>query len=99
QVLVTALRELYGIDPPVIEVGSLGGARELALNGYGIAMLPVETLRSPEEGSGLEVIAGLPRALLAVHALWAGRDSAMSAVAVVCDVAARIGREQAVQMA
>ncbi|MFD6979632.1 substrate-binding domain-containing protein [Streptomyces sp. NPDC059956] len=99
QVLVTALRELYGIDPPVIEAGSVGGARELARSGYGIAMLPAESVRPAEQSSGLAVIAGLPRVRLSVRALWTGRDTAMSAVAAVCDVAARIGREQARQMA
>ncbi|MFD3327479.1 LysR family transcriptional regulator [Streptomyces sp. NPDC058701] len=98
QVLVGALRELYGIDPMVIEAGSVGGARELARSGYGIAMLPAESVRPAEEGSGLAVVPGLPRVHLGVRALWAGQDKAMSAVAAVCGVAARIGREQASQM-
>lgn len=99
QVLVTALREIYGIDPQVIEVGSVGGARELARTGYGIAMLPSESLLQPGEGGHLAVLPGLPRVRLRVRALWAGRELAMPAVSAVCDVATRIGREKVKQMA
>ncbi|MER5771698.1 LysR family transcriptional regulator [Streptomyces sp. NPDC001985] len=98
QVLVEALRTRYGADPLTIEAGSVGGARELARSGYGIAMLPAESVRS-EEGYGLAVIPGLPRMQLGVWALWAGRERAMPAVAAVCDVAMRIGREPAGQPA
>ncbi|MER6995712.1 substrate-binding domain-containing protein [Streptomyces sp. NPDC000410] len=94
QVLVTALRELYGIDAQVIEAGSMGGARELARAGYGIAMLPAESVRPADGGSGLAVLPGLPRVRLDVRALWVGRESAMSAVSAVCDVATRIGKER-----
>ncbi|MGI5404285.1 LysR family transcriptional regulator substrate-binding protein [Streptomyces sp. CA-135486] len=97
QVLVTALREAYGIEPAVIEAGSMGGARELARAGYGIAMLPSESVGA-EGGSGLAVLPGLPRVRLGVRALWAGRELAMSAVSAVCDVATRVGREKVSQM-
>ncbi|MFV0128559.1 LysR family transcriptional regulator [Streptomyces sp. HMX112] len=99
QLLVTALRTRYGIDPQVIEAGSTGGARELARAGYGIAMLPCESIRPPEESGGLTVLPDLPRVRLGVRALWVGRELAMSAVAAVCDVAIRVGREKVTQMA
>lgn len=98
-ILVTALREAYGIDPQVIEAGSMGGARQLARTGYGIAMLPSESLRQPEEGHHLAVLPGLPRAQLGVRALWAGPELARAAVSAVCDVATRVGREAVTQMA
>ncbi|QPL93255.1 LysR family transcriptional regulator [Streptomyces clavuligerus] len=98
QVLATSLREVHGIDAPMVEAGSVGGARELARSGYGIAMLPAEAVCRGEECHGLAVVPGLPRGRLGVRALWA--DRAMSAVAAVCGVAERIGREhQAVEFA
>ncbi|MCH0541217.1 LysR family transcriptional regulator [Streptomyces sp. MUM 203J] len=93
QVLVAALREVYGIDAPVIEAGSMGGARELARAGYGIAMLPYESVGTAENGGGLTPLPGLPRVRLTVRALWAGRELARPAVSAVCDVATRVGRE------
>ncbi|MCP9973855.1 substrate-binding domain-containing protein [Streptomyces somaliensis] len=98
QILVTTLRERYGIDPPVIEAGSMGGARELARTGYGIAMLPAESIGAAEGESGLGVLRWLPGIRLDVRALWAGRDLAMSAASAVYDVASRIGREKAGQL-
>ncbi|MER5769225.1 LysR family transcriptional regulator [Streptomyces sp. NPDC001985] len=94
RVLVSAVRELYGVDPPTVEAGSVGGARELARSGYGIAMLPAETMCRGDECYGLTVLAGLPRVRLGVRALWAGQDLALSAVGAVCKIAERIGREQ-----
>ncbi|MGW0772192.1 LysR family transcriptional regulator [Streptomyces sp. NPDC002835] len=99
QVLVTTLREVYGIEAAVIEAGSMGGARELARAGYGIAMLPAESIGPTEESNGLAVLPGLPRVRLDVRALWSGRDVAMSAVAAVWDVAIRLGRDTVAQPA
>ncbi|MCP9958941.1 MULTISPECIES: substrate-binding domain-containing protein [Streptomyces] len=98
RMLVTTLRQMYGIDPPVIEAGSMGGARELARAGYGIAMLPAESIGSAEGDGGLEVLRWLPGVRLGVRALWAGRDLAMSAASAVYDVASRIGREKVNQL-
>ncbi|MFI8194318.1 LysR family transcriptional regulator [Streptomyces sp. NPDC085946] len=95
QVLVAALRREHGVEPAVIEAGSLGGARELARAGYGIAMLPAESVGQSEESSGLVVVPGLPHLRLSVRALWAGAESTRSAVTAVCHVAARVGREKA----
>ncbi|OII67606.1 LysR family transcriptional regulator [Streptomyces sp. CC77] len=97
QVLVGALRDTYGIDPTVVEAGSMGGARELARAGYGVAMLPYEAV-GPAAG-GLAVLPGLPRLRLGVRALWGGRELARPPVAAVCDVATRVGREKVVQPA
>ncbi|MER5632075.1 LysR family transcriptional regulator [Streptomyces nitrosporeus] len=99
QVMVTALREIYGIEPQVIEAGSVGGARELARVGYGVAMLPAESVRAEGEGSGLAVIPGLPRVRLGVRALWAGRELSAAAVSAFCDVAVRVGRQRETQPA
>ncbi|WP_228474239.1 substrate-binding domain-containing protein [Streptomyces calidiresistens] len=89
---VDALRSLHGIDPVVVEAGSVGGALELARGGYGMAMLPVETLRHAGGGSGLPVIPDLPHVVLDVHALWTGGETARTVIAAVCEVAKRIGR-------
>ncbi|MGW5970820.1 LysR family transcriptional regulator substrate-binding protein [Streptomyces sp. NPDC055186] len=99
RVLVCALKEHYGVEPQVIEAGSVGGARELVRSGYGIAMLPVESFRESQGEDGLAVITGLPRVRLPVHALWAGPERALSAVSAVCDVATRVGRQPAGQAA
>ncbi|MER6911534.1 LysR family transcriptional regulator [Streptomyces sp. NPDC000594] len=92
QVLATTLREAHGVDAPLVEAGSVGGARELARSGYGVAMLPVESMCGGEECYGLAVVPGLPRVRLGVRALWS--DQAMAAVAAVCGVAERVGRER-----
>ncbi|WEH39230.1 LysR family transcriptional regulator [Streptomyces sp. NBC_01218] len=98
QVLVTALREVHGIDPPVIEAGSMGGARELARMGYGIAMLPAESVKPDGEGSGLAGLPGLPRVRLGVRAFWLGREMSAAAVSAVRDVAVRSGQEKVRQL-
>ncbi|MET9440279.1 substrate-binding domain-containing protein [Streptomyces sp. NPDC006610] len=99
QVLVLALREQYGIDPAVIEAGSVGGARELARAGYGVAMLPQESVGPANGDGGLAVLPGLPRVRLSVRALWGGRELARPAVTAVCDVATRMSEEKTPQPA
>ncbi|MFD5971541.1 substrate-binding domain-containing protein [Streptomyces bacillaris] len=99
QLLVTALREIHGIAPQVIEAGSMGGARELARAGYGIAMLPAESVGPDSGGSGLTVLPGLPRVRLGVRAMWLGREMAVGAVSAVRDVAIRVGRDREPQIA
>ncbi|MFE3515983.1 substrate-binding domain-containing protein [Streptomyces sp. NPDC059166] len=99
RVMVTALREIHGIEPQVIEAGSVGGARELARVGYGIAMLPAESVRVEGEGSGLAVLPGLPRVRLGVRALWAGRELASAPVSAFREVAVRAGRQREAQPA
>ncbi len=99
QLLVTALREIHGIEPQVIEAGSMGGARELARAGYGIAMLPAESVSPESEGAGLTVLPGLPRVRLGVRAMWLGREMAVGAVSAVRDVAIRVGRDREPQIA
>lgn len=69
--LLAALREQYGIDAPVIEAGSVGGVRELARAGYGLAMLP------PDDGlasQGLQVIPQMPHAELDVRLVYSRPD-------------------------
>jgi DNA-binding transcriptional LysR family regulator len=90
QVLVDALRERYGIDPPVIEAGSVGGARELVRSGYGIAMLPQDRGRLGGVGSGLAVIPGLPWVKLGVRVLWTGREMATPAAVAVHGLTLRV---------
>ncbi|WP_311765315.1 LysR family transcriptional regulator [Streptomyces zingiberis] len=98
QVLVEAVRERYGIDPPVIEAGSMGGARDLARTGYGIAMLPAE-VAGAAANDGMAVVSWLPSVRLRVRAIRSVHGPARSAVSAVCDMAARIGREKAGQPA
>ncbi|MET9440499.1 LysR family transcriptional regulator [Streptomyces sp. NPDC006610] len=99
QVLVAALRWEHGVEPEVVEAGSVAGARELARAGHGVAMLPVESVGQTQEPDGLAVLPGLPRLRLPVRALWAGPEFALSAVTAVCRVATQVGRERAVQTA
>ncbi|WP_306323877.1 substrate-binding domain-containing protein [Streptomyces sp. CC224E] len=98
-VLVSALRELHGLDPQVVEAGSVGGARELVRVGYGIAMLPAESVRSATGADGMAVIPGLPRVRLGARLLWLGPERSLSAVSAVSAVATRQSRQLVPQAA
>jgi DNA-binding transcriptional LysR family regulator len=70
--LVAALRSRYGVDVSVIEAGSVGGVRELARAGYGLAMLP-----APDDSlaaQGLQVVPGMPHAELDVRLVYSRPD-------------------------
>ncbi|MFC0865464.1 LysR family transcriptional regulator [Sphaerimonospora cavernae] len=95
QDLALELRERYGMEPTVIECGSVGSARELVRSGYGIALLPAGSMHGEGSDSGLAVLDWFPRMRLAVWALWAGTELTAPRVRVVCELAARLTGETA----
>ncbi|MFG2113708.1 LysR family transcriptional regulator [Streptomyces sp. NPDC048718] len=69
--LVRVLRSRYGVDPAVIEAGSVGGVRELARAGYGLAMIPPDDSLAAQ---GLQIVPGVPHAELDVRLVYSRAD-------------------------
>ncbi|MEV4949011.1 substrate-binding domain-containing protein [Streptomyces sp. NPDC053755] len=85
--LLAALRSRYGIDAPVIEAGSVGGVRELARSGYGVAMLPPEPSLAAQH---LAVIPTLPSCELDVRVLYAQPEHLSRAARSVLELMRRL---------
>ncbi|MEU2119868.1 LysR substrate-binding domain-containing protein [Streptomyces sp. NPDC016459] len=85
--LVKALRSRYGIDAPVIEAGSVGGVRELARAGYGLAMLPPDASLA---GQHLQIVPTLPYAEIDVRLVYARPDHLGRAAQSVAELIRRL---------